>query len=518
MDGILTYINLGMSVFILILSILSVLKSRNAKSAEDDLKNKEILNRLNLLSDKMEAMSRDTDNRHSTLRSEISKGVVDNVSRLGDSLRDQQEKQLNSLTSELGKIKEEFGKIRSDTLEMLEKMQKENSGSMEKFRSESKESLASVESKLEKSRAETADILNKMQSSNAESMDKLIKENKQSLGEVEQKLEKSRADTAEILTKMQSANSEAMEKLRADNQKSLDKINDTVNEKLQKTLNDRISQSFEAVNSRLTEVYRGLGEMKQVAQGVTDLKKVLSNVKTRGIMGEIQLDAILSEILSPEQYGTQVAVDPSSREAVDFAVKLPGSGENNEVWLPIDSKFPGETYANLQAAYESGNSDEIKSRRSLLENEVKRCAKSISEKYINPPVTTDFAIMFLPFEGLYSEVINLGLVERLQRDYKINVAGPSTMSAMLNSLRMGFRTLAIQKKSSEVWRILEEAKKEFGKFSEVLDGVRKKLSQADSDLGKLIGARTKAINRSLANVADGGDELQIAPEEGDAEE
>lgn len=275
MGDILTYVNLGMSVLILIFSILLIIKSNKS---EDGSQNKEVLNKLALLSDRMDNISRDNDSKHSALRSEISRGVVDNVSRLGDSLRDQQEKQLNSLTAELKGIEEEFGKIRSDTLEMLGKMQKENSDNMEKFRSE----------------------------------------NKQSLAEVEQRLEKSRTDTAETLNKMQTSNTEIMEKLRAENRESLDKINDTVNEKLQKTLNDRISQSFEAVNNRLTEVYRGLGEMKQVAQGVTDLKKVLSNVKTRGIMGEIQLGSILAEILAPEQYGSQVALYKEASERVDL--------------------------------------------------------------------------------------------------------------------------------------------------------------------------------------------------------
>lgn len=302
-------------------------------------------------------------------------------------------------------------------------------------------------------------------------------------------LDKVREDTFKMLNNMQETN-----------QKSLDKINDTVNEKLQKTLNDRISKSFEAVNQRLTEVYQGLGEMKKVASGVTDLKNVLSNVKTRGIMGEIQLSAILSEILAPEQFDEQVTLAPNKKEKVDFAVKLPGLSDNESVYLPIDSKFPGDTYANFMDAYESGNSDDIKTKRSLLVNEIKRSAKSIHDKYIIPPHTTNFAIMFLPFEGLYAEVVNLGLVEELQKNYSVNIAGPSTMAAMLNSLQMGFKTLAIQKKSGEVWKILEEAKKEFNTFEDVLKNTRKKLQQADDELDKLIGVRTRAINRKLKDI------------------
>ena len=306
-------------------------------------------------------------------------------------------------------------------------------------------------------------------------------------------------DNREGLEKLMTANFDSMEKLRRENSESLDKINNTVSEKLQKTLNDRISQSFESVNKRLTEVYAGLGEMKAVASGVSDLKKVLSNVKTRGIMGEIQLGAILAEILAPEQYEEQAAVIPDSSERVDFAVKLPGK-ENDSVYLPIDSKFPGDTYAKIAAAYESGIAVELKSARSALELEMKRCARSIRTKYVKPPYTTDFAIMFLPFEGLYAEVVNMGLVETLQRDFRINIAGPSTMAAMLNSLQMGFRTLAIQKKSGEVWKILEEAKSEFANFENVLESARNRLRMADKDLETLIGTRTNAINRTLKNV------------------
>ena len=295
-------------------------------------------------------------------------------------------------------------------------------------------------------------------------------------------------------------NQNTLDKLREENQKSLDKINDTVNEKLQKTLNDRISQSFEAVNQRLAEVYAGLGEMKNVANGVSDLKNVLSNVKNRGILGEIQLSAILGDILSPGQYEEQFRLSPESREAVDFAVRLPGQEEGEYVYLPIDSKFPGDRWAALADSYDNGDAEEIKAKRDLLMQEIKRCAKSIHDKYIVPPYSTDFAIMFLPFEGLYAEVVNMGLVESLQKDYHVNITGPSTMAAMLNSLQMGFRTLAIQKKSGEVWTILEAAKVEFGKFESVLDSARKRLHQADEDLEKLIGTRTRAINRKLKTV------------------
>lgn len=315
-------------------------------------------------------------------------------------------------------------------------------------------------------------------------------------------LEKIRLEMGASLEKVRAESQNGLDRIRTENQASLDKLDRTVNEKLQKTLDTRISQSFELVNKRLAEVYEGLGEMKNVAAGVSDLKNVLSHVKNRGILGEIQLSSILGDILAPEQYETQFRLNPGSPEMVDFAVKLPGLEDGECVYLPIDAKFPGDTYAGLAAAYESGDPAELKARRSALEQEIKRCARSIRDKYIVPPHSTDFAILFLPFEGLYAEVVNMGLLETLQREYKVNIAGPSTMAAMLNSLQMGFRTLAIQKKSGEVWKILEAVKKEFSTFESVLESARKRLRQADDDLEKLVGTRTRAINRRLRTVSD----------------
>ena len=287
--------------------------------------------------------------------------------------------------------------------------------------------------------------------------------------------------------------------LTADNNVQLEKMRQTVDEKLQKTLDDRISQSFMTVNDRLEQVYKGLGEMQTLAQGVGDLKKVLSNVKTRGILGEVQLGAILEQILSPEQYAVDVATVPGSRDRVEFAVKLPGEGER-PVYLPIDSKFPGERYAQLRDAIDSGNKELADRTWKFLEATIKQEAKDIHEKYVSPPYTTDFAIMFLPFEGLYSEVVNHGMLEVLQREYKVNIAGPTTMAALLNSLQMGFRTLAIQKHSSEVWEILGAVKTEFDTFSKVLQMTRNRLKQADDELDKLVGTRTRAIQRKLRSV------------------
>ena len=304
----------------------------------------------------------------------------------------------------------------------------------------------------------------------------------------EQKLEAIRQTMERRLTAIQTDNAEQLEKMQK-----------VVDEKLEKTLESRISESFKLVSSQLEQVYKGLGEMQAVAAGVTDLKKVLSNVKTRGILGETQLSAILSEILSPEQYECDIATKPGSGERVEFAIRLPGDGET-PVYLPIDAKFPGETFASLQDAYDKGDPDAIAQAAKMLEIRLKAEAKDIRTKYIDPPHTTDFGILFLPFEGLYAEAVNRGFIEELQRTYHINVTGPSTMAAFLNSLQMGFRTLAIQKSSGEVWQVLGAVKTEFEKFGEVLERSQQRLQQVNNELDTLIGTRTRAITRKLKDV------------------
>ncbi len=287
--------------------------------------------------------------------------------------------------------------------------------------------------------------------------------------------------------------------MQEDNNRKLDEMRKTVDEKLQKTLEDKMTQSFQLVNERLEQVYKGLGEMRNLAVGVGDLKKVLSNVKSRGILGEIQLGSILKEILAPEQYEENVVTKQRSTERVEFAVKLPASDEGF-IYLPIDSKFPGDTYASLQDAYESGSKEAVDAAAKLLLTTLKKEAKDIRDKYIDPPSTTEFAIMFLPTEGLYAEAVNRGMVEVLQREYKVNIAGPSTMAALLNSLQMGFKTLAVQKRSAEVWKILGSVKTEFEKFNDILTLTQQRLDQANSELDKLIGVRTRQICRKLSSV------------------
>lgn len=293
---------------------------------------------------------------------------------------------------------------------------------------------------------------------------------------------------------------ERLLRMQEENGKKLEEMRATVDEKLQKTLEERISQSFRMVSERLEQVYKGLGEMQTLASGVGDLKKVLSNVKTRGILGEIQLGAILEQILSPEQYDENINTRRSGGERVEFAIRLPGD-ENGIVYLPVDAKFPGDAYSRLADAYDNGEPSEIEEAGKTLERAIKKAAKDIHDKYVEPPYTTDFAIMFLPFEGLYAEVVRRGLVETLQRDYKINIAGPTTMAALLNSLQMGFKTLAIQKHSSEVWNVLGAVKTEFDKFGRVLVQTQTRLAQANKELDTLVGTRTRMIQSKLKTVA-----------------
>ena len=300
--------------------------------------------------------------------------------------------------------------------------------------------------------------------------------------------------------------------MQEDNSQKLEKMRETVDEKLQKTLEDRIGKSFKLVSERLEEVYKGLGEMKVLANGVGDLKKVLSNVKTRGILGEIQLGSILEQIFSPDQYEANVCVKKGSRDVVEFAIKLPGDENGEKLYLPIDAKFPTDAYIQLMDAYETGESTIIEPAKKALIQRIKQFAKDISEKYIYPPETTDFAIMFLPTEGLYAEVIRLGLIEVLQRDYKVNIAGPTTISAFLQSLQMGFKTLAIQKRSSEVWNVLSEVKTEFNTFEKVLKSAQARINQANDELEKLVTTRTNVMRRKLNKVSDMPEDEELLDE------
>ncbi len=320
------------------------------------------------------------------------------------------------------------------------------------------------------------------------------------LGNIEERIKTFSLENEQKLSGIRRSMQEQLDRIQNDNNKKLDEMRMIVTDKLNQTIDRRMTESFKLVNDRLEQVYKGLGEMQTLAVGVGDLKKVLSNVKARGILGEIQLGSILREILSPEQYSENIATKKNSRNVVEFAVKLP-SEDGSIVYLPIDSKFPGDTYAALRSAYESCDQNAINEAAKALIRTIKLEAKDIHDKYIDPPNTTDFAIMFLPFEGLYSEVVNRGMIEVLQREYRVNIAGPSTMAALLNSLQMGFRTLAVKKHSSEVWKLLEEITTEFDTFSSVLMSTQQKLRQADNELDRLVGVRTRQMRKKLSQVS-----------------
>lgn len=292
-----------------------------------------------------------------------------------------------------------------------------------------------------------------------------------------------------------------LDSLRADNAEKLETIRKTVDEQLQGTLEKRLGESFRLVSERLELVHKGLGEMQSLASGVGDLKRVLSNVKTRGTWGEVQLGSILEQLLTPEQYLTNTPTRPGSAERVEYAIRLPGKGEGEpEVLLPIDAKFPLEDYGRLTAAAELGDGAAVEEAARQLENRIRACARDIRDKYLHPPHTTDFAILFLPTEGLYAEILRRpGLAEQLQRDCRVTLAGPTTLAATLNALQMGFRTLAIQKRSGEVWRVLEAVKTEFGRYGEVLDKVQKKLHEATRSIDG-VAVRRRAIDRTLRAV------------------
>ena len=309
--------------------------------------------------------------------------------------------------------------------------------------------------------------------------------------------------TEEKLENMRTSMEIKLKGIQEDTNKQLDKMRETVDEKLHKTLESRLTESFKSVSERLEQVHKGLGEMQVLATGVGDLKKVLSNVKTKGVLGEYQLASIINQTLTTTQYDTEISTRSKSKERVEFAIKIPSKENINEyIYLPIDSKFPTEDYMNLRDSYDEGNTEKIAEYQKKLEQRIKKFAKDIKEKYVEPPNTTDFGIMFLPFEGLYAEVLNInGLFESLQRDYKIMIAGPTTISAFLNSLQMGFRTLAIEKSSNEVWDLLGAIKTEFNKFGTMLEKTKKKLQEASNVIGQT-EKRTRVIKRKLKNVEE----------------
>ncbi len=408
----------------------------------------------------------------------------------------------------------------------------EGSGLLERKVDELEKFLMRIENALREdfrnNREELSTALEKNSKSQMEKIESLIskieeknKENKESIEKAFKGFQENFDRNVESFNNLQREKfgqlADKQKELVESTEKQLEKINNTVDEKLQKTLNERLSQSFELVGKQLESVQSGLGEMRTIATDVGGLKKVLSNVKLRGNVGEVQLAMILEQILAPTQYEANVKTKEGSADPVEFAVKLPGRSddEKNIVYLPIDAKFPKDVYENLVSAYDKGSIEEIEAATKLMEAAIKKNAKDIRDKYIDPPNTTDFAIMFLPFESIYAEVIRRSaLVDQLRDEFKITVAGPTTLVAILNSLQMGFRTLALQKRSSEVWKILGSVKKEFDNFGGLLEKAQKNIQTGLGQLDDIVGTRTRAIKRHLRAVDNlpESDEATILPD------
>ncbi len=345
----------------------------------------------------------------------------------------------------------------------------------------------------------TVDAVDRFKTDLSERQESLEKRVMQLIKQLDERMQSISRLQEEKLEAIRISNERNMKSLQEDNNRQLDKMRETVDEKLSKTINERFEQSFDVLKKQLESVYKSLGEMQSIATDVGSLTKMLSNVKTTGIFGEIQLGAIFDQILTKDQYETNF-VTGDGREPVEYAVKLPGQADGDFVYMPVDSKFPYTIYSELQNAYEANDFDSVKQKKDQLKNTIRSMAKDISAKYIYPPKTTNFAVMFLPVEGLYAEVAKQGLIEELQQKYNITIAGPTTMSALLNSLQMGFRTLAIQKKSGEVWRILGAVRTEFDKFNNIVDKIQKQFDTTSKDFDALVGTRSRMIASKLKSI------------------
>ena len=332
-------------------------------------------------------------------------------------------------------------------------------------------------------------------------LEKMIETLKENIFHLNESIKNNTNISEKYLAEIRVSLEKSLEKLQNINEQKLEEMRRTVDEKLDATLKSRLNESFKIVQENLSKVEQGIGEMRNLANGVGDLKRVLTNVKTRGVWGEMQLSQILSEVLTKDQYAENIITRPHSKDPVEFALRLPGNGKKT-IYLPIDSKFPLDTYTNLLNSYDLMDKDLINKSISELKKSIKMFAKDIKEKYIEAPYTTDFGIMFLPIEGLYAEVAKIGLIDELQSTYRIIIAGPTTMSALLNSLQVGFRTLAIERRSSEVWNILGAVKTEFENFEGVLRKAQKKIGEANEEIENLVGTRTRQINRKLKNVTE----------------
>ncbi|MBN9296008.1 MAG: DNA recombination protein RmuC [Filimonas sp.] len=428
------------------------------------------------------------------------------------------EGRLSAIQSEITRIeaavKSEFISNRMETNDAARQSRQELALSLKSFEEKLNAFTAAVDSKLKEfnengnvnvkeTRREVKEALDLFKNDFAKSVESFNIAQKDNFFALLNKQGEQNTNTVARLDQLRDTVEKKIAEMQSGNEKKLDEMRATVDEKLQKTLETRLGESFKLVSERLEAVHKGLGDMQQLATGVGDLKRVLSNVKTRGVLGEYQLANILEQMLTPEQYEQNVKTKEGSNALVEFAVKLPGKGDKDKtVWLPVDAKFPKEDFEMLSDAYENGVPELIEEHRRNFIKGIRKCAADISSKYIDPPNTTDFAILFLPFESLYAEVLRApGLFESIQREYKIIITGPTTLSALLNSLQMGFRTLAIEKRSSEVWQLLGAVKTEFGNFGDVLARTQKKLQEASNVIDQA-STRSRVIARKLKDVQE----------------
>ena len=403
-------------------------------------------------------------------------------------------------------IKDEFQRNRKESTDIAKDNREELGKSFVGLKDELSKSLSELTDKNQKSVDKLTETLENKLTAINDGLNKNAKNNRDELTKSLKDFSANFSQNVKDFNDLQKQKFDEMgvkqDELVKSTELKLEKMRETVDEKLQKTLNERLSQSFEQVGKQLESVQKGLGEMQTLAQDVGGLKHVLSNVKMRGGIGEVQLAMLLEQILAPDQYEANVKTKASSNDLVEFAIKLPGKDDiSSQVWLPVDAKFPKDIYEQLQDAYDEGEPKNIESAQKKLDNTIKKMAKEIRDKYLDPPNTTDFGIMFLPFEGIYAEVVRkASLLEELQRDYRVIVTGPTTLAAILNSLQMGFKTLAIQKRSSEVWTVLGAVKKEFENFGGMLEKAQKNIQTGMNQLDDVMGKRTRAINRKLKNV------------------
>lgn len=503
-------------VLLAVVMITSILLLFRKQGPPDELR--QMLQKLIVLEANVANLEKSVKSDFALQRQELNQSLADSRRELSDSIRDFKAELQAAIKNIYELSSGSLTAIHQTLAEKLENLRENTDQAQRENRSEIKEALRSFgaeqKSKFDELNSTLRIQLEKIESKVETKLQELTNQAKADNNQMREAIDRSFKGFEErfersvnAMSQVQKEKLDQVDKSQKElidyTNKQLEHIRATVEEKLEKTLGDRLGQSFDTVSKQLNEVQRGLGEMQNIASEVGNLKKVLSNVKLRGTLGEVQLSILLEQMLSPNQYVTNFAIKPGSRESVEFAIKLPGRSdkEDEAVYLPIDAKFPKDVYEQLLAAYEIGQPEQIEAAIKNLENVMRKNAKDIRDKYIHPPYTTDFAIMFLPFESIFAEVIRRSnLIDQLRDEFKIAVAGPTTLAALLNSLQMGFRTLAIQKRSSEVWKVLGEVKAEFEKFGDLLKKAQKNIKTGLGQLDKVTGTRTEIIKRKLRDV------------------